>query len=121
MSCNNFILEVLNETWYKELEDPDTFYTNVMALKALDHLTKLFSGLHTVNSVDIPKGMKPLFSNYNGVPQHINAMELAQRKFHRAKLVIHDEYLHAVALKLLLQSSEYKTETRKCSKLLEEQ
>ena len=26
-SCKNFIMEVLDETWYKELKDPDTFYT----------------------------------------------------------------------------------------------
>ena len=24
-SCKNFIMEVIDETWYKELEDPDTF------------------------------------------------------------------------------------------------
>ena len=39
-SCKNFIMEVVDETWYKELKDPDTFYTNVTALKLLDHLTK---------------------------------------------------------------------------------
>ena len=38
-SCKNFIIEVVDKTWYKELEDPDTFYTNVTALKLLDHLT----------------------------------------------------------------------------------
>ena len=30
---------VVDETWYKDLEDPDTFYTKVTALKLLDHLT----------------------------------------------------------------------------------
>ena len=81
---------VVDETWYKELEDPDTFYTNVMALKLLDHLTEFFSGLHTVDAVDIPQVIKTLFSNTKGIPQFINAMEAAQRKFDRAKLVIHD-------------------------------
>ena len=36
----NSIMEVVDETWYKYLKDPDTFYTNVTALKLLDHLTK---------------------------------------------------------------------------------
>ena len=31
-SCKNFIMEVADETWYKELEDLDTFYTNFMEL-----------------------------------------------------------------------------------------
>ena len=53
-SCKNFIMEVVNETWYKELEDSDTFYTNVTALKLLNHLTKFCLGLQTVNAVDIP-------------------------------------------------------------------
>ena len=46
-------------------------------------------------------------------------MEAAQRKSKRAKLVINDEYLHAVTLKLLLQSGEYETKTREWSKLPE--
>ena len=64
--------------------------------------------------------MKSLYKDSEGVPQFINVMEAAQRKSKRAKLVINDEYLHAVALKLLLQSGEYKTETREWSKLPED-
>ena len=47
-------------------------------------------------------------------------MEAAQRKSKRAKLVINEEYLHAVALKSLLQFGEYETETREWLKLLED-
>ena len=111
-SCKNFIMEVIDETWYKDLEDPDNFYRNVMALKLLDHLTKFCSGLHTVDAVDIPQVMKTLFNSAKWNPQFINAMEAAQKKSKRAKLVIHDEYMHALALKLLLWYGEYKTETR---------
>ena len=32
-------MEVVDKTWYKELEDPDTFYLSVADLKLLDHLT----------------------------------------------------------------------------------
>ena len=100
--CKNFIMDVFDGTWYKELEDPDTFYTNVTALNLLEHLTELCSGLHTVDTVEIPQVMKTLFSDAEGIPQYINAMESAQRKSKRAKLVITDKYMHAVALKLLL-------------------
>ena len=64
--------------------------------------------------------MKKLFRDAEGIPQFINAMEAAQRKSKSVKLVINDDYLHSVALKLLLQSGDYKTETREWSKLLEE-
>ena len=111
-ACKNFIMEVVDGTWYTELEDPYTFYTNFTSLKILDHLTKFFSGLHKVDAVDIPQIMKTLFTDADGIPQFINAMGVAQRKSKRAKLVIQDEYMHVVALKLLLQSGEYETETR---------
>ena len=68
-SCKNFVMEVVDETWYKELEDPDTFYTNVMALKLLEHLTEFCLGLHIINVVDIPQVMKILFNKSKGIPQ----------------------------------------------------
>ena len=87
------------------------------AIKLLEHLIEFCAGLHTVDVVDIPQLTKELYKDLGGFPQFINAMEAAQRKSKRAKLVIHYEYLHAVALKLLLQSGEYETETREWSKL----
>ena len=60
-SCKNFIIEVVNKTWYKELKEPDTCHTNGTALKILDYLTEFCSGLHTVDAVDIPQVMKNLF------------------------------------------------------------
>ena len=47
-ACNNFIMEVVDKNWYKDLEDLDMFYTNVTAIKLLDHIAKFCSGLHTV-------------------------------------------------------------------------
>ena len=119
-SCQIFIMKFVDETWYKELEDPDKFYTKVTALKLLDHLTEFCAGLHTVDVVDIPQLMKSLYKDSEGVPQFIKAMGAAQHKSKRAKLVINDKYRHAVALKSLLQSGEYETETREWSKLPED-
>ena len=36
MECKIFIMKVVDEAWYKELEDPDTLYMNSTALKLLD-------------------------------------------------------------------------------------
>ena len=68
-----------------------------------------------MDAVDIPQAIKTLFSNAEGIPHYINVMEAVQRKSKRAKLVITDEYMHAVALKPLLQSGEYETATREWS------
>ena len=120
-ACKNFIMEVVYNTWYKELEEPDTFYTNVTTLKLLDHLTNFCSGIHTVDAVDIPQLMKTLFTNADRIPQFINAMEAAQQKSKRAKLAIQDEYMHSVTLKSLLQSGEYENEMREWLKLPDDQ
>ena len=60
-------------------------------LKLLDHLPEFCAGLHTVDAVDIPQLMKELYKDSDGVPQFINAMEAAQRKSKRVKIVINDE------------------------------
>ena len=83
-ACKYFIMAVVEKTCYKELEDPDTFYTKFTALKLLDHLTEFCAGLHTVDVVDIPQIMKSLYKDSEGVPQFINVMEAAQRKSQRA-------------------------------------
>ena len=110
-SCQRFIMAVVDEIWYTELEDPDTFYTKVTALKLLNHLTEFCAGLHAVYAFEIPQLMKLLYKDLEGVPHIINAMEAVQRKSKRVKLVINDKFLHAVALKYLLHSGDYETET----------
>ena len=100
-------MEVVDKTWYKELEDPDRFYKNVTNLKLPDHLNKFCSGLHTVDAVDIPQLTKTLFTDADAIPQFINAMDMVHRKSKRAKLEIQDEYMHTVALNLLLKLGEY--------------
>ena len=112
---------MVDKTWYKDIEDPDTFYTNVMALKILDHLTEFCLGIHTIDAVDIPQLMKTLFANADGIPQFINVMEAAQQNSKQEKLVIHDEYMYAVVIKFLLKSGEYETKTREWSKIPDDQ
>ena len=77
-ACRSIIMAVVDETWYNELEDPDTFYTKVTAIKLLDHLTEFCAGLHMVDAVDILQIMKSLYKDSEGVSQFINAMEAAQ-------------------------------------------
>ena len=114
-------MEVVDKTWYKDLEDLDKFHTNVTALKLLGHLTRFCFGLHTVDALDIPQLMKTLFTNTNVIQEFTNAMEAAQRKSKRSKLVIQDECMHAVVLKLLLKLGECGTKTREWSKLPDDQ
>ena len=69
-------MTVVDETWYKELEDPDNFYMKVTALKLLEHLTEFCAGLHTVDAVDITQLMKELYKDSDGVPQLMTSFAL---------------------------------------------
>ena len=80
IACKNFRMEVVDETWYKELEYPYTFYTNVTSLKLLDHFTEFCLVLHTDNATNTPQLMKTFFTNADDIPQFTNATEAAQRK-----------------------------------------
>ena len=82
-----------------------------------NHLTEFCSVLYAVDAVNIPQLMKTLFTDAYGIPKFVNAMEAAQRNSKCAKLEVKDEYMHAVALKYLLKSGEYETETREWSEL----
>ena len=85
--CVNFIISVVDETWYKEVEDADTFYTNVTAQQLLKHLEDHCTGLHEIDSTGIPSVMQTFWTESEGVPQYINRMEAAQKKSVRTPCV----------------------------------
>ena len=70
--CKNFIMEVVDETWYKDIEDPNKFYTYVTTLKLINHLTEFCSGIHVVNTFNILQLMKTLYVDAKIVLQFIN-------------------------------------------------
>ena len=49
--CVNFIMSAVDKTWYAELEDADTFYTNVTDQQLLKYLEDHCTGLHAINIV----------------------------------------------------------------------
>ena len=57
-SCANFIMCIVENTWFKELEDPNNFYTKVTTIQLLDHLKEYCSWLRAVDAVDIPQFMR---------------------------------------------------------------
>ena len=116
-ACINFVMKVVDKTWYKELKDPDRFYTNVTELQLLEHLTEFCLGLHSIDAVDIPQLMEKFFSDLKDILQFINTIEAVQDKSKWADLEVLDEYMYAVALKSLLVTGEYEVETREWAQL----
>ena len=81
-------MTVVDETWYKELEDPDTFYTKVTDIKLLKHLTYFCAGFCTVDVVDIPQLVEDIYKDSDGVPQFINVMEAARNSVRCSRSLI---------------------------------
>ena len=49
-----FILAVVDPVWYQELSHPTTFYTAVLPATLLDHIEDRCTGLHSIDTVDLP-------------------------------------------------------------------
>ena len=70
-------MSVVNDTLFKELEYPDTFYKKIITIQLLDHLTENCSSIHEIDAVDIPYIMRSFYKVSEGIPQFIKMMEAA--------------------------------------------
>jgi hypothetical protein len=60
-----FLHEVVDEVWYNNLKDADTFYTKVTALEIIAYLDANSGGLHTINMISLcTKTLKRYLINY---------------------------------------------------------
>ena len=110
--CVNFIMSVIDETWYKELEDADKFYTNMTAQQLLEHLEDHCTGLHSIDAVDIRFFMQTFWTDAEGVPQYINRMEAAHKKSVRTLLPVTDVFMQTISFGAFLTSVEYPNNMR---------
>ena len=67
-------MSVIEDMWFKELEDPDNFYTKVTTTKLLIHLIEHCSDLYEIDAVDIPHIMQIFYKEVERIPQFINMM-----------------------------------------------
>ena len=77
MVSMRFLTTNVDETWYRELENVETFYTEVKAFKLTVHLQKRSGGQHGIDAVDIISYMQQYFNKAASIPININMMETA--------------------------------------------
>ena len=82
--CANFLRDVVDEVWYNDLKDADTFYTQVTALDIITFLDLNSGGLHAVDMISLRTNMHQYYTQADGVPQYIIMLEDAQKKAKRA-------------------------------------
>ena len=102
-----FIVTVVEDTWIRDLRDPETFYSNVTALALLNHLRDRSGGLHALDFVNLTVQMSQFYEGSPTIPEYIQLLEDAQRKAARAGLPVTDQFLVTHASTALLAADTY--------------
>jgi hypothetical protein len=79
-----FLREVVDEIWYNNLKDAETFYTKVTVLEIMAHLDANSRGLHAINMISLCLNLTQYYVQADRIPQFIIMMEDAQKKAKQA-------------------------------------
>ena len=71
---SKFILAVVEDTWVRELGDPDIFYTAVKPRALLSHLQAVCVGLHATDVLNIQNEMQTYHEGMDVIPTYINKL-----------------------------------------------
>jgi hypothetical protein len=105
-----FLLATVDETWYADLKDADTFYTKVFAIDIMAFLDANSGGLHAVDMLTLRTNMHGYYAQADGIPQYIIMLEEAQKKAKRAGMPIADIELVMMASAAVLAARHFPRE-----------
>jgi hypothetical protein len=105
-----FLRAVVDEVWYNDLKDADTFYTKVTALEIISFLNANSGGLHAIDMISLRTNMHQYYVQADGIPQYIIMLEDAQKKAKRAGMPIADVELIMMASAAILAAQHYSRE-----------
>ena len=102
-----FLRDVVDEIWYNDLKDAETFYTKVTAIEIMALLDANSGGLHAVDMISLCTNMTQYYVEADGIPQFIVMMEDAQKKAKRAGMPIADVELVMMASAAVLAAQHF--------------
>ena len=105
-----FLREVVNEVWYNDLKDTDTFYAKVTALEIISFLDANSGGLHAIDMISLRTNMHQYYVQADGIPQYIIMLEDAQKKAKRAGMPIANIELVMMASTAVLAAQHFPRE-----------
>ena len=83
--ATSFILKVVVEdTWIRELKDPESFYTKIEPRDLINHLQDQCMGRHAIDILALQDKLRGYHLEYEGIPEYIIALKDAQRCAKRA-------------------------------------
>ncbi len=104
---SKFLRDVVDEIWYNNLKNANTFYTKVMAIDIMSLLDANSGGLHALNMILLCMDMMQYYVQVDGIPQFIVIMEDAQKKAKQAGMPIANVELVMMALAAVLAASHF--------------
>ncbi len=102
-----FLRDVVDEIWYNDLKDAETFYTKVTAIEIMALLDTNSGGLHAVDMISLRTNMTQYYVQADGIPQFIVMMEDVQKKAKRAGMPIADVELMMMASAAVLAAQHF--------------
>jgi hypothetical protein len=105
-----FIKAVVNDTWIRDLCNPEMFYSNVTALNIFNifnHLCERSGSLHALDMVSLTIQMSKYYESTPDIPKYIFLLKDAQRKAARACLPITNQTLTVLASTALLAANTF--------------
>ena len=105
-----FLRDVVDEVWYNDLKDADTFYTKVTSLALISFLDANSGGLHAIDMISLRTNMHQYYVQADGIPQYIIMLEDAQKKTKRAGMPIADIELVMMASAAVLAAQHFPRE-----------
>jgi hypothetical protein len=104
---SKFLHDVVNEIWYNDLKNADTFYTKVTAINIMALLDATSGGLHALDMISLCTNMMQYYMQADGIPQFIVMMEDAQKKAKRAGMPIANVKLVMMASAAVLAAQHF--------------
>ncbi len=63
-----FLRKVIDEVWYNDLKDANTFYTKVTACEIIAFLAANSGGLHAIDMISLRTNMHNYYTQADGIP-----------------------------------------------------
>jgi hypothetical protein len=105
-----FLRKVIDEVWYNDLKDTNTFYTKVTAHKIIAFLDAISGELHPIDMISLRNNMHNYYTQADGTPQYINMLEDVQKKATQAGMPIANVELVMMASAAVLTAQHFPRE-----------
>ncbi len=80
---SKFLHNIVDEIWYNDLKNTNTFYTKVTAIDIMALLNANSGGLYAFDIITLRTNMMQYYVQADGIPQFIVMMEDAQKRQRR--------------------------------------